>query len=114
MRLYHFYNKLRQLERRTDIKLEDLSECSGIDKIAMLAKLGLLEKIKELQSVGSVNRVAEILSFVTGEKTETIQPYLNAYYTDAIGNKNPMNSKNRIDEIELRLIQKGFIIPHTD
>lgn len=112
-------SKKKILEQQNDLKktIEDLnnsaldySETNAKRKIIYLHQLGILDFLRQAQKPNtSVNAIAEILSAITGEKTITLQPYLNPIFnTNNEQARNPLRSSKHVDEVNKHLDKKGF------
>ena len=86
----------------------DLSESKGIDKIRYLIELGVLDFLKTKAIVHSNNALASAVSGITGVKQTTVQPYINAYFTDTFKN-NPLSNAKEMDKIKHTLNKLGYI-----
>lgn len=104
-------NKLQDLSINNKEELLDISDSKIVDKIIFLHKLGVLDYLRKQSSISSsVNLLAEFLSGVTGEKTETLQSYLNPMYSPQTkqGN-NPLTKKTALKRVENQLIKLGIV-----
>jgi len=122
LKIYHrssmFYEKkivdldmMQQLSQKLENLEFDKNEIvlKATEKIILLSKLGVLEMLFAKQPFDmSVNALADILAKITGEKTTTLQPYLNAFKNDPLSHKNPLNNDKAITKVETILIAKGF------
>lgn len=102
---------LKKSDEKEDLtNILDLSNTKGTEKIIYLNELGILDFLREKQPFNmSVNSLATILSAITGEKTTTLQPYLNPLINKGIEqDKNPYNSKKTVDKVKNLLINIGF------
>lgn len=92
------------------IPVIDLSNIKATDKIIYLYKLGVLDFLKKQQPfISSNNSLASVLSAITGEKSETLQSYLNPIYSDNTSQKNnPLTKENNVSKVENQLIKLGF------
>jgi hypothetical protein len=92
------------------LHISDLSESSATEKIIYLQKLGIIDFLRTKQPFStSVNSLATILSSLTGEKSTTLQPMLNAMLSPNVSKKNnPLKSKTGLTKVEKTLIQIGF------
>ena len=86
----------------------DLSETKDINKIRYLIELGVLEFIKTKAIAHSHNSIASLISGITGIKQTTVQPYINAYFTDTKKN-NPLSNTKEMDKIKNTLNKLGRI-----
>jgi hypothetical protein len=91
-------------------ELLDLSDTTATEKIIYLQKLGVIDFLRNQQPFStSVNSLATILSGLTGEKSGTIQPMLNAMLGRNIDTKNnPLNSHKPTAKVEQQLLKIGF------
>jgi hypothetical protein len=94
----------------------DLSDTLGNEKIVYVHKLGLIDFLIKKQPFNtSVNSLAIALSAVTGEKTTTIQSYLNPILKKETAQKNnPLNNKKLVERVEKQLIRIGFNLDETN
>lgn len=88
----------------------DLSDTTAIDKIRFLQIVGVLDFLREKQPFNtSINSLASLLSAITGENIDTIQPYLNPMYSKEVSQKNnPLNARKQVDKVVNQLIKIGF------
>lgn len=91
-------------------EITDYSDTARNEKIVFLYKLGVIDFLREYPLfASSTNKLAEYLSAVTGEKTGTLQSYLNPIISrDAKQDKNPLNSEKLVKRVELKLINMGL------
>ena len=87
----------------------DYSEIKAKQKIIYLHQLGILDFIRNSNKNVSVLAIAEILSAITGEKTNTLQPYINPIFNKANSqDKNPLSNAENVERVNNHLIKKGF------
>ncbi|RBA29484.1 hypothetical protein [Flavobacterium tibetense] len=88
----------------------DLSDTTATEKIIYLHKLGVIDfLIKQQPFQSSTNSLATVLSAVTGAKSGTIQPMLNAMLGKNVEQKNnPLNSVKPVNKVTKYLIDIGF------
>ncbi len=88
----------------------DLSNTNAKEKIIYLHELGVLDFLRDKQPfISSINKLASVLSAITGEKSGTLQSYLNPMYSKDVSDKNnPLNNKKKVDVIVSQLIKIGF------
>jgi hypothetical protein len=100
---------------KTEIPPIDLSDTTATEKIIYLQKLGVIDFLRTKQPFqSSTNSLAIVLSAITGEKLETIQPMLNPIVSKEAGQKNnPLNSKKAVPKVEQQLIKIGFNLNET-
>ena len=105
-------NKLEKKLEDFNIGALDFSETNAKKKIVYLNQLGILDFLRQAQKPGnSVNALAEILSAITGEKTVTLQPYLNPIFnTNNNQSNNPLTNPIDIEVVNRHLEKKGFKI----
>jgi hypothetical protein len=107
-------NFLEKIISENEISIEiptiDLSDTTATEKIIYLQKLGVIDFLRNQQPFStSVNSLATILSGLTGEKSGTIQPMLNAMLGRNIDTKNnPLNSHKPTAKVEQQLLKIGF------
>ena len=97
-------------EIEVDNELIDYSESNNISKILFLQKLGLIEYMRGLPPFNtSINSLANALSGVTGIKTVTIQPMLNAMLNEGTSDKNnPLKSTKTVNVVVNKLVNIGY------
>lgn len=96
-----------------DATVDDLSNSKIVQKLIFLNELGVIDYLRERPPFNtSINKLATILSAITGEKSTSIQPSLNALITDntLINKNNPYFNKNNITKVKQRLIDIGYNI----
>ncbi len=93
-----------------NVELIDYSNSNGTEKIIFLQRLGVIDFLKEKTLFQtSTNKLAEYLSAVTGEKTDTLQSYLNPIINKNVSQKNnPLNTISTVNKVENKLINMGF------
>lgn len=92
-------------------ELTDYSNSSLSEKIIAFNELGILEYIKRNNPScqTSINKLAEVLSYLTKEKTTSIYPLI--YALDNENNnqsKNPYNSSKTVNKVKLKLANLGL------
>lgn len=109
-----YFNNIifNEQENKKDVETPaiDLSDSTATEKIIYLNKLGVIDFLRNHQPFSnSVNSLATILSGLTGEKSGTIQPMLNAMLGKNIDTKNnPLNSPKPTNKVEQQLLKIGF------
>jgi|SRR5690554_1239821 len=90
--------------------LLDFSDNKATEKIIFLKKLGVLDFLRDKDLFrASTNKLAEYLSAVTGEKSTTLQSYLNPIVSANISQKNnPLSNSKNVKKVEQILINSGF------
>ncbi|WP_157485887.1 hypothetical protein [Flavobacterium soli] len=88
----------------------DLSDSSGIEKIIMLYKLGILDFLKTKSPFkSSTNSLASVISGITGVNTTTVQSYINPINNpNVIQKNNPLDSSKAVEKVEVKLLNIGF------
>ncbi len=88
----------------------DLSNTKATQKIIYLQELGIIDYLRTKEPFNlSTNALATILSAITGEKTETLQSYLNPIINTTSGQKNnPLNSIKNTQKVKQTLTNLGF------
>lgn len=88
----------------------DLSDANAVQKIIFLNELGVIDFLRAKQPFStSVNSLATVLTAVTGEKLNTIQPYLNALLSKTgAENNNPYKTISTVEKVKNQLINLGF------
>lgn len=92
-----------------DQELQDLPDTTLVQKIIYLNELGIIDLLrKEPSFATSVNNLATVISAITGVKTSTVQPVLNALINNANYSKNyPYNSDSTVIKVKNHLINLG-------
>lgn len=92
--------------------LVDYDQSSLNEKIIALNEAGVLDFLKNKEPFNlSVNSLAKYLSLCLGEKTSSIQSYLNPLYNkNSDQSKSPYNSPKTVEKVKQKLIQIGFKI----
>lgn len=108
-------NKIAEIKKSIPKKDEfekaiDLSTSNAVQKIIFLHELGIIDFLRTKQPFStSVNSLANVLTAITGEKTTTLQPYLNALLSNTEAeNKHPYYSKSTAEKVRNQLINLGF------
>lgn len=100
-----------ELENIKINELVDLSDSSLVEKIIYLEKLGVIEFLRSQNPFNtSVNRIANVFSAITGSKSTSIQPLLNALLNDVNNSKNPLLSTKNVKAVEANLMKIGFVL----
>ena len=107
------YTYSKDLDNRIISKeiLIDLSETSAVQKIIYLQKLGILDFLRDQTKKGiSINKLATVLSAITGEKAQTIQPMINPINNKSVNQRNNpfVSNKKQVEIITNKLIDYGF------
>ena len=91
------------------IELLDFSDSNIPTKITFLHELGILEMLQKKNKKGSINKLAELLSGVIGEKTTTIQSYINPILAPTRVEQSKSAIKNdKIQRVEFIIQKLGF------
>lgn len=116
------YNKssetysLERIKQLLEVKKEETLidyDQSGInEKIIALNEAGVLDFLNNKEPFNlSVNRLAKYLSLCLGEKTNSIQSYLNPLHNkNSDQSKSPYNSPKTVEKVKQKLIQIGLKI----
>jgi hypothetical protein len=117
--LYKIYKIIKSKTNPTiedRISNVDLSDTSATDKIIYLQKLGVIDFLRKQQPFStSINSLATVLSAVTGAKSGTLQPMLNAMLGKNISDKNnPLNSEKPVAKVKKQLNDIGFNLNETN
>ena len=93
--------------------LMDFSDSKGTEKIVMLQQLGVLDFLRTQQPfIQSTNKLAEAISGFIGEKSETVQSYINPMINPTTSQKNnPMTKEKVVSKVNQKLITIGFNPP---
>lgn len=122
-----FLDEIETIIENQDIKINgkntthepeaiDLSDTTATEKIIYLHKLGVIDFLRKQQPFqSSINSLATVLSAVTGAKSGTIQPMLNAMLGKNVEQKNnPLNSQKPVSKVIKQLNQIGFNLDETN
>ena len=91
--------------------LVDYDQSSLTEKIIAFNEAGVLDFLVDKEPFNlSVNSLAEYLSLCLGEKTTSIQSYLNALLNNSDQTKSPYNSPKTVEKVKQKLIQIGLKI----
>jgi hypothetical protein len=91
--------------------LIDYSESKLTEKIIALNEVGVLDYLLTKEPFNlSVNSLAEYLSLCLGEKTSSIQSYINPIINKSDQTKSPYNTPKTVDKVKQKLIQIGLKI----
>jgi hypothetical protein len=97
-------------EKKEDI-LIDYSQSKLTEKIIALNEAGVLDFLRNKEPFNfSVNSLAEFLSLCLGEKTTSIQSYINAIINNSDLSKSPYNTTKTVEKVKQKLIQIGLKI----
>jgi hypothetical protein len=99
----------KKIELESGLEI-DLSKTKAIEKIIFLSELGVLEFLRDKSPFNTtINSLATILSAITGENNTTLQPSLNAMFSNAVDkSKDPYKTKNTVEKVRNQLINIGF------
>ena len=102
----------QNLELIKEEVLMDYSDSILTERIIALNELGVLEFLKEKYPFNtSVNKLAESLSLCLGEKTTSIQSYINPIFSKKSDqSKSPYNTEETVERIKQKLIHIGYKI----
>lgn len=94
----------------------DFENTTATEKIIYLHNLGVIEFLRTKKPFNtSVNSLATVLSAITGAKSGTVQPMLNAMLGKNVDDKNnPLNSPKPVFKVENQLIKIGFNLNETN
>jgi hypothetical protein len=88
--------------------LIDYSESKLTEKIIALNELGVLDYLQTKEPFNiSVNSLAEYLSLCLGEKTTSVQSYINPILNRSDQTKSPYNTTKTVEKAKQKLIQIG-------
>ena len=92
--------------------LVDYDQSSLNEKIIALNEAGVLDFLKNKEPFNlSVNSLAKYLSLCLGERTSSIQSYLNPLHNkNSDQSKSPYNSPKTVEKVKQKLIQIGLKI----
>ncbi len=107
---YQFINNIIDTKIKLEASEIDLRDTAATEKIVMLHKLGVLEYLRTKEPFNtSINALANVLSGITGEKSTTLQSYLNPIYSGQVDQKNnPLRSEKTVQKVNQKLISVGF------
>lgn len=121
LQLDQHYSSYKENNKEIIEKIENINDALGeidnekslnaVQKIIYLNELGIIDFLKGKQPFNtSTNGLATILGKILHEKTTTLQPYLNALFTDleATSNKHPYYTKSTAEKIKDSLQSIGF------
>lgn len=88
----------------------DLSDTSAVEKIIYLNELGIIDFLRtKPEFMGSINLMATVLSAITGENLNTLQPILNPMTNESIAQRNnPYKSQKTVNKVRQTLIDKNI------
>ena len=99
------------LEVKKQDSLSDYSNSKLTEKIIALNEAGILDFLRNKEPFNlSVNSLAEFLSLCLGEKTTSIQSYINAIINKSDQSKSPYNTPKTVKKVKQKLIQIGLKI----
>lgn len=115
------YNKsletysLERIKQLLEVKkqdfLSDYSNSKLTEKIIALNEAGILDFLRNKEPFNfSVNSLAEFLSLCLGEKTTSIQSYINPIINKSDPSKSPYNTKKTVKVVKQKLIKIGLKI----
>jgi hypothetical protein len=115
--LYDIDDLIRYKQNGNIIKVDeheliDYSEENNVSKIIFLEKLGIIDELRKKAPFNtSINSLASILSAITGSKSTTIQPMLNAMLTkDNYEKNNPLRSEKTVKIVLNKLANIGYTV----
>lgn len=108
--LQKWLNEKKSYNFKVELPVIDLSDTTATEKIIYLQKLGVIEFLRDKEPFrASVNLLATVLSSVTGEKSMTLQSYLNPMFSSGIAQKNnPLTKTDTVAKVDSQLIKIGF------
>ena len=99
------------LEVKKQDSLSDYSNSKLTEKIIALNEAGILDFLRNKEPFNlSVNSLAEFLSLCLGEKTTSIQSYINPIINKSDPSKSPYNTEKTVKVVKQKLIKIGLII----
>ena len=99
------------LEVKKQDSLSDYSNSKLTEKIIALNEAGILDFLRNKEPFNlSVNSLAEFLSLCLGEKTTSIQSYINPIINKSDPSKSPYNTETTVKVVKQKLIEIGLII----
>ena len=99
------------LEVKKQDSLTDYSNSKLTEKIIALNEAGILDFLRNKEPFNlSVNSLAEFLSLCLGEKTTSIQSYINAIINKSDQSKSPYHTIKTVEKVKQKLIQIGLKI----
>ncbi|TXD50256.1 hypothetical protein [Polaribacter sp. IC063] len=103
-------NQITFIQKLTLLDL-DYSNTKANEKIVMLHQLGVLDFLRTKEPFDmSINSLATVLSGITGEKTSTLQPYINPIFSKEVSQKNNPLNKKSIQKVNQKLTNLGYHI----
>ena len=99
------------LETKKEEVLMDYSDSKLTEKIIALHEMGVLAFLNAKEPFNtSTNRLAEYLSLCLGEKTTSIQSYINPIINKSDPSKSPYNTDKTVEKVIQKLINIGLKI----
>ena len=107
---FNSVNEKFKKEKKNEPSLIDNSNAKANEKIIYLKELGILDFLmKKEPFILSTNALANVLSSITGEKSITLQSYLNPMNNPMAGQKNnPVKNQEAVEKVRNQLIELGF------
>jgi len=95
-----------------NLDVEPVLDLSGMrikDKIIYLELIGFFDYIKGKEPYLNTNQIASIVSAFIGEKSKTIQSYINPILSKEVSQRNnPFKNRSNVEKIKLQLINLGI------
>lgn len=110
-------NTVNNQPKLIDETLIDYSNSKVNEKVIALNELGVIKFLQENNPIcqTSTNKLAEVLSYLTGENAGTLQSYLNPIINNqALQEKSPYNSTKTVEKTKGKLINIGLDISNKD
>ena len=99
------------LKDKKEEVLSDYSNSKLTEKIIALNEIGVIDFLKEKEPFNvSTNSLAEYLSLCLGEKTTSIQSYINPIINKSDPSKSPYNTDKTVEKVIQKLINIGLKI----
>ncbi|MEH6658671.1 hypothetical protein [Leeuwenhoekiella marinoflava] len=121
LKMHFLSKKLDTLNHRDEIEkkfnnvhreheLTEYEHIKATEKIIYLNELGIIDFLRHQEPFNTSKRaLAKVLSFITGEKPDTLQSYLNPMENpSAIQKNNPLSKTKNVEKIKETLINIGF------
>jgi hypothetical protein len=114
--IIRYKENVRQLARNQndseEIDLVDYDNETLVSKILFLHQTGIIDELRKKEPFNtSINSLANLISALTGGKTSSIQPMLNAMLSNNVNERNnPLNSIKTLNIVKKKLADIGYKI----
>lgn len=95
-----------------EIDLVDYDNETLVSKVLFLHQTGIIDELRKKEPFNtSINSLANLISALTGGKTSSIQPMLNAMLSNNVNERNnPLNSIKTLNIVKKKLADFGYKI----